>query len=189
VLVIIGIFAILGSLRHWEIDSLFVTALLTVIGFSTHDTIVIFDRIRENLRHRVKGESFDDLVNRSINQSFARSINTSFTVILTLTALLVFLWGGVTSHFIIALLAGVITGTYSSIFNASQLLVLWQRITGRDVTGRSLAPAKPARVREMKPLVEIPSNGGGADIGSAASQDELDAAAAKAKAKKRKRRY
>ena len=117
-------------------------------------------------------------MNRSINQSFARSINTSFTVILTLTALLVFLWGGITSHFIIALLAGVITGTYSSIFNASQLLVLWQRITGRDVTGRNLAPAGAARVREMKPLVEVPSNGGGAGDESAASQDAVAAAAA-----------
>lgn len=122
---LLGVFAILGYFLHWEIDSLFITALLTVIGFSTHDTIVIFDRIRENLRHRARGETFAEVTDRSIEQTFARSINTSVTVALTLVSLLVF--GGPTLRvFVTALLFGVVSGTYSSIFNASQLLVSWR---------------------------------------------------------------
>lgn len=153
--VIIGVFAMLGYFLNWEIDSLFVTALLTVIGFSTHDTIVIFDRIRENLRHRAKGEVFDSLVNKSILQSFARSINTSLTVVLTLVAMLVFGASNI-KHFVWALLIGVITGTYSSIFNASQLLVLWQRIAEkRPASGRPVADvslSRSTRALDLKPL-------------------------------------
>ena len=190
--VIIGIFAILGFFFGWEIDSLFVTALLTVIGFSTHDTIVIFDRIRENLRHRAKGEPFGALVNRSILQSFARSINTSFTVVLTLAVMLMF--GAVNiRHFVIALLIGVVSGTYSSIFNASQLLVLWQRLVEKEpVVSRALVegPVSRAEVRELKPIEaqEAPSDGGESPAapGSRASAASGDS---KAKAKKRKRRF
>ena len=87
VIVVVGIFAILGTLFGVQIDALFVTAMLTVIGFSVHDTIVVFDRIREN-KTRHAGEPFDQIVNHSILQTFGRSINTSFTVVLTLTALL-----------------------------------------------------------------------------------------------------
>jgi preprotein translocase subunit SecF len=117
---VIGVFSILGELFHVEIDALFVTAVLTVIGFSVHDTIVVFDRIRENLR-RQKG-SFEEIVNASILETVARSLNTSVTVILTLLAL--FLFGGQSiRNFVLALLIGVASGTYSSIFNASQLLV------------------------------------------------------------------
>lgn len=131
VLVVWGAFAILGYLFKWQIDSLFVTAMLTVIGFSVHDTIIIFDRMRENLQHRLKGESFSDLADRSIDQTIARSLNTSFTVVLTLVAL--FFWGGAIIHqFVGALLIGIISGTYSSIFNASVLLVLWKL---KDNTG------------------------------------------------------
>lgn len=123
-LLLIGIFAILGRFLGIEIDSLFVTAVLTVIGFSVHDTIVVFDRIRENLRHN-KGD-FEILVNNSILETLARSVNTSLTVILTLCALLLF--GGESIRlFILALLIGIISGTYSSIFNASCLLVTWQQ--------------------------------------------------------------
>ena len=191
VLVIIGTFAILGHFLGWEIDSLFVTALLTIIGFTTHDTIVIFDRIRENLRHRAKGEAFDGLVNKSILQSFARSINTSFTVILTLVALLIFGAGNI-HQFIVALLIGIVTGTYSSIFNASQLLVLWQRFTERS-SGRISDPSlrTTPKARELKPLVDVDSGNGGsgeADAAVAAKQTAA-AGAAKAKAKKRKRRF
>jgi preprotein translocase subunit SecF len=127
VLVVVGIFAILGHFFHVEIDSLFVTALLTVIGFSVHDTIVVFDRIRENLK-RVSGLSFDRIVNESILQTLDRSLNTSLTVVLVLLALLLF-GGDSIKWFVFALLIGVISGTYSSIFNASPLLVLWQELS------------------------------------------------------------
>ena len=124
VIVVLGIFAILGTLFNVEVDGLFVTAMLTVIGFSVHDTIVVFDRIREN-RSRHAGEPFAEIVNHSLLQTFGRSITTSFTVVLTLTTLLLF-GGAATSQFVLALLIGIISGTYSSIFNASPLLVVWQ---------------------------------------------------------------
>ena len=123
VIVVVGIFAMLGFFLGVEFDALFVTALLTIIGFSVHDTIVVFDRIREN-RIRHAGEPFGAIVNHSILQTIGRSINTSLTVVVTLAALL--LLGPVTIRtFTLALLIGVISGTYSSIFNASQLLVAW----------------------------------------------------------------
>jgi len=124
VIVVLGIFAILGTFLNVEVDGLFVTAMLTVIGFSVHDTIVVFDRIREN-RARHAGEPFAEIVNHSLLQTFGRSITTSFTVVLTLTALLLF-GGAATAQFVLALLIGIISGTYSSIFNASPLLVVWQ---------------------------------------------------------------
>ncbi|MEK6720565.1 MAG: protein translocase subunit SecF [Chloroflexota bacterium] len=123
VVVVLGVFAILGTFIGLEIDALFVTAMLTVIGFSVHDTIVVFDRIREN-RVRHVGEPFAEIVNHSILQTLGRSITTSFTVVLTLFALLLF-GGSATSEFVFALLIGIVSGTYSSIFNASPLLVVW----------------------------------------------------------------
>jgi preprotein translocase subunit SecF len=134
VLVLIGLFSIFGHFFAVEIDSLFVTAVLTVIGFSVHDTIVVFDRIRENLR-RVGGENFSEVVNDSILQTLDRSLNTSLTVILVLVAMLIF--GGETIRwFVVALLVGVISGTYSSIFNASPLLVVWQEILQKRRSSR-----------------------------------------------------
>ena len=124
VIVVVGLFAIMGTLFGVQIDALFVTAMLTVIGFSVHDTIVVYDRIREN-RARHAGEPFDAIVNHSILQTFGRSINTSFTVVLTLFALLLFA-GAAIKFFVLALLIGIVSGTYSSIFNASPLLVVWQ---------------------------------------------------------------
>lgn len=122
-LLLIGTFSLLGHFFGVEVDALFVTAVLTVIGFSVHDTIVVYDRIRENLRS--KRGSFDEIVNNSIIETLARSLNTSLTVLLTLLAL--FLFGGASiKTFVLALLIGIISGTYSSIFNASQLLVSWQ---------------------------------------------------------------
>jgi preprotein translocase subunit SecF len=123
VIVVVGAFAILGYFFGVEFDALFVTALLTVIGFSVHDSIVVFDRIRENrLRHA--GEPFGVIVNHSILQTMGRSINTSLTVVATTAALL--LLGPVSIQtFTLALLIGIISGTYSSIFNASQILVTW----------------------------------------------------------------
>jgi preprotein translocase SecF subunit len=123
VIVVVGSFAILGTFFHVEIDALFVTAMLTVIGFSVHDTIVVFDRIREN-KARHMGEPFEEIVNHSILQTFGRSITTSLTVLLTLLSL--FLFGGsAISDFVLALLIGIVIGTYSSIFVASPLLVDW----------------------------------------------------------------
>jgi preprotein translocase subunit SecF len=124
VAVVVGIFSILGWLRGIEVDALFVTALLTIIGFSVHDTIVVFDRIRENLGRRA-APTFEQIVNYSVVQTLVRSLNTSLTVVFTLLAL--FLFGGETiRYFVLALLIGVISGTYSSIFNASQILVVWE---------------------------------------------------------------
>lgn len=124
VLVIVGIEAILCRLFGWEVDSLFLTALLTVIGFSVHDTIVVFDRIREN-SNIYRKLPYETVVNHSIVQTMDRSINTSVTVMLTLLALTLF--GGITiRHFVLILLIGVFSGTYSSIFNASPILVVWE---------------------------------------------------------------
>ncbi len=123
-LIVLGIFSILGHYKGIEIDSLFVTAMLTVLGFSVHDTIVVFDRIRENLKVYA-GQSIDFVVNHSISQTLVRSLNTSLTVLFVLLALLLF--GGETiRYFVLALFIGVLAGTYSSIFVASPILVLWQ---------------------------------------------------------------
>jgi preprotein translocase subunit SecF len=116
-----GIFSILGHYLGVEIDLLFVTGLLTILGFSVHDTIVVFDRIRENLRKGV-GRGFEDTVNISINQTIVRSINTSLTVFLTLLAIFIF-GGESTKYFALLLMMGILFGTYSSIFVASSLLV------------------------------------------------------------------
>ncbi|MBI2863802.1 MAG: protein translocase subunit SecF [Chloroflexi bacterium] len=123
-LLVVGVFSILGKLFNIEVDSMFITALLTVIGFSVHDTIVVFDRIRENLRRGVNA-TFEEVVNHSLLQTIGRSLNTSLTVVFTLLAL--YLFGGVTIRsFVLALLVGIVSGTYSSIFNASMLLVVWE---------------------------------------------------------------
>lgn len=123
VLVVAGIFSLLGYFYNIKIDALFVTALLTIIGFSVHDTIVVFDRIRENLQ-KISGP-FEEIVNKSIYQTLGRSIRTSLTVLFTLLALIIF--GGETIRwFAIALFIGIFSGTYSSIFNAAPLLVIWE---------------------------------------------------------------
>ena len=137
VIVVVGLFAIFGTLFGVQIDALFVTAMLTVIGFSVHDTIVVYDRIREN-RARHAGEPFDRIVNHSILQTFGRSINTSLTVVVTLSALLLFA-GASIHYFVLALLIGIISGTYSSIFTASPLLVVWQLYDDRKRAERLAA--------------------------------------------------
>ena len=144
VLVVLGIFSILGAVANVEVDAPFVTAMLTIIGFSVHDTIVIFDRIRENLTRRT-GEPFETIVNHSILQSFVRSINTSFTVVLSLLAVFLFT-GQAIRFFVLAMLIGVISGTYSSIFNASQILVVWENHEVRKLLrrGRNSSAAKAA---------------------------------------------
>jgi preprotein translocase subunit SecF len=130
VLVVVGVEAIIGHFMGWQADSLFLTALLTVIGFSVHDTIVVFDRIRENsnIYRRV---GYETIVNHSIVQTLDRSINTQLTVMLTLLVLALF--GGISiRHFVVILLVGVFSGTYSSIFNASPILVVWENKEWRN---------------------------------------------------------
>lgn len=120
-----GLFAVLGHFKGVEIDILFITALLTTLGFSVHDTIVVFDRIRENLKKQI-GLSFDDTVEASIRQTITRSIITSTTVIFVLVALLIF-GPASTKYFSLTLIVGIIFGTYSSICLASPLLVTWHK--------------------------------------------------------------
>jgi protein-export membrane protein SecF len=130
VLVVIGMEAIIGHFLGWQADSLFLTALLTVIGFSVHDTIVVFDRIRENsnIYRRV---GYETVVNHSIVQTLDRSINTQLTVMLTLLALVLF--GGTSiRHFVIILVIGIFSGTYSSIFNAPPILTVWENKEWRN---------------------------------------------------------
>jgi preprotein translocase subunit SecF len=122
----IGLLTFLGHYLGVEADVNFIVAVLVVIGFSVHDTIVVFDRIRENLRLAPSSADFGALVNRSINETFARSVNTSLTLFIVLVAL--FILGAPTlKYFILAILVGTIAGTYSSIFVASPLLVIWQK--------------------------------------------------------------
>ena len=127
VLIPSGVFAALGRFRGVEVDALFVTALLTIVGFSVHDTIVVFDRTRENLRSGADGEHYGAIVNRSLNETMRRSLFTSLTVLLVLAAVLIF--GGVSTRwFALALMIGIVFGTYSSIFVASPILVVWNKM-------------------------------------------------------------
>ena len=122
---VVGVFSILGLFYGVQIDALFVTALLTVIGFSVHDTIVVFDRVRENLKYYSKKMTFGEIMNVSINQTLARSINTSLTTLITLAAL--YFFGGVTTKdFVLAMILGIAIGTYSSIFFCSSLIEIWE---------------------------------------------------------------
>lgn len=122
-----GLMALFGYLQGVEIGANFIVAILVVMGFSVHDTIVVFDRIRENLKlSREAGQDFPEVVNQSINQTIARSVNTSLALVLTLMALY-FFGPPALGYFILMILAGVLVGTYSSIFVASPLLVLWKR--------------------------------------------------------------
>lgn len=133
VLVPVGLFALLGHLRGAEVDSLFIVGLLTILGISINDTIVVFDRIRENLRiniDRNRREEFDHVVGKSIMQTLARSINTSLTVVIMLAALY-FVGPASTRDFALTLIVGMIAGTYSSIFLASPLLVAWEKFSRR----------------------------------------------------------
>ncbi len=126
ILIVIGVFAVIGYFTGQEIDILFITALLTVLGFSVHDTIVVYDRVREQVKRSEKKE-FADIVNDSVNQTLIRSINTSVTTLLVLAALYLF-GGGSIQYFVLALLVGIVAGTYSSVFIASPFLVTWHKI-------------------------------------------------------------
>ncbi|MGQ9865942.1 MAG: protein translocase subunit SecD [Pseudanabaenaceae cyanobacterium] len=135
--VTISVFSLLGLVANVTVDSLFIVAILTICGFSVNDTVVIYDRVRENAKALGATQTFGEVVNRSVNQSLSRSINTSLTTILPLVSILVF--GGATLQFFaLALIVGFLAGVYSSIFNASILLVWW-----RD-RGSTVAPSTPA---------------------------------------------
>jgi preprotein translocase SecF subunit len=137
ILVTVGLFSLAGLILGWEADALFLTALLTVIGFSVQDTIVVFDRIRENIPRR-RGEPFEMIANRSLLETLHRSLATQLNAIFVLIALLLF--GGATmKQFVAILLVGLLSGTYSSIFNAVPLLVAWQ--THKLIGRTSKAPA------------------------------------------------
>jgi preprotein translocase subunit SecF len=128
-IIVIGIYAALGHFFNIQVDAFFVTALLTILGFSVHDTIVVYDRIRERLKHYPR-QTFPEIVNESINSTLARSLNTSLTAVIVLVAL--YLFGGASiQHFVLALIIGIISGTYSSIFVASPFLLLGQKLLKR----------------------------------------------------------
>ncbi len=124
VIITIGIFSVLGNLYGWEVGAAFVAAILTILGYSINDTVVVFDRTRENLIRRT-ADTFESTVEQSIQQTFSRSVNTSVTTLLALIA--IFLFGGATTQpFALALIIGIAVGTYSSLFIASPLLVAWE---------------------------------------------------------------
>ncbi len=126
IIITVGFFTVLGKFYDMEVNASFIAALLTILGYSVNDTIVVFDRTRENLIHHI-GEDFEKIVEMSVNQTLTRSINTSLTVLLTLFTILIF--GGQTIRdFVLALIIGITFGTYSSIFLASPMLVLWHKI-------------------------------------------------------------
>jgi len=126
VLIVLGVFAVLGHFAGMEINTAFIAAILTVLGYSVNDTIIVFDRTRENLPK--SSQNFEDTVNVSVNQVLTRSINTSFSVILALLAILIF-GGDSIRDFALVLAVGVFVGTYSSIFIASPLIVVWEKLT------------------------------------------------------------
>lgn len=154
VLVVLGLWAIFGRLFQFKVDTLFLTAVLTVIGFSVHDTIVVFDRIRENLSRRTS-ESFETIADASLIQTMSRSLNTSLTVIFTLSALSLF-GGDTIREFTLALLIGIASGTYSSIFNASMILVVWENEEYRHWFGNWFGlvkdPVKPNQPSQRRQL-------------------------------------
>jgi preprotein translocase subunit SecF len=128
ILITVGVFSVLGRFGGVEVNSFFIAALLTILGYSVNDTIIIFDRIRENVLAG-KEDNFRDLVDRSINETLTRSLNTSFATLITLFAILI--WGGAsTFYFALALIVGITLGSYSSIFVASPLLIWWKEKRG-----------------------------------------------------------
>jgi preprotein translocase subunit SecF len=142
VLITVGVFAILGLVLHTEVDSLFIVALLTIVGFSVNDTVVIYDRVREVIKES-PGKHIDDVVDDAVNQTLTRSINTTLTVLLTLTS--IFLFGGETlKSFALALIIGFTMGAYSSIFIASTLLAFWRERTGKAILATAGAPSAEA---------------------------------------------
>ena len=136
VIFVVGVFSILGIFCDVQVDGLFLTAILTIIGYSINDTVVTFDRIRENLRYYGKKMSFGEIVDASVNQTLARSINTALTVFITLAAL--YFFGGVTTKdFVLAMMLGVVVGVYSSVFFCSMLVDFWEERKNKKVATAS----------------------------------------------------
>jgi len=188
VLIMIGGAAMLGYFLGWEINALFITALLTLVGFSINDTIVVYDRVRENLRQRARGETFATIVNRSLNQTLARSINTSLTLLLVLIALII--WGAVTQDlrfFYVAMLIGVVAGTYSSIFIASQLMVSWQ--SAREKLHQRQEAAAKATAAPTPPTQTAQPPSGSTSTATTAGSDAPRKKHRAQHVGKRKRRY
>ena len=186
-LFIIGMFAILGKVANWQIDSLFITGVLTIIGFSVHDTIVCFDRIRENLKYKFKQESFAELANRSINQTFTRSINTTVTTLFTILALMIygFMKGSSLNHFYVLMFAGMIIGTYSSLFIATQVLVDWVALaSNRKAKKSGSAPVNEGKVMVLKTKTELEAE---ESIAAKAQTQEAPAQVAPAEPKPKKK--
>jgi preprotein translocase subunit SecF len=156
VLVTMGVFALLGLVWQVEVDSLFIVALLTIVGFSVNDTVVIYDRVRETIKLN-PGLSIDEVVDEAVNQTLTRSINTTLTTLLSLVA--IFLFGGETlKYFALALIVGFIAGAYSSIFVASTLLAWWRnRSPSPQIVGD--AEAEIAPVEEVSPIIEAEFTG------------------------------
>ncbi|MDH5696496.1 MAG: protein translocase subunit SecF, partial [Dehalococcoidia bacterium] len=140
VLVVLGTFSILGAILGWEINLMFITGVLAVIGYSVNNTVVAFDRIRENLRKGMSPD-FEAVVNNSLVETLSRSLNTSLTTVFVILALLLFV-GASIQNFVIVLLIGIIAGTYSSLGIAPTLLIVWEK----GEWGRFLHPARPLRV-------------------------------------------
>lgn len=178
VIVITGIFAILGKIIGVEIDSLFITAILTIIGFSVNDTVVIYDRIRENMKLKKASETYEQVVNFSLLQTFARSINTTLTVLLSAAALLLFA-GPVIKYFSIAMLIGLFSGAYSSIFNAAQLLVVWDNFTKRRKVSSATIKEQMQNIPKLQKVSSIP--------GASLSSSEDKSQKKKQKGKQRRR--
>ena len=157
VLLVVGVFSILGKTLDFEINSFFITALLTVIGFSVHDSIVVFDRIRETVG-RGEGRNFTEMVNNSLLQTLGRSLNTSLTLIFAIVTLLL-IGGDSIREFLVAMLVGVATGVYSSVFFASQILVSWDEgdipRVFRKLTGRPARAVK--RAEQFEPPEALPA--------------------------------
>ena len=149
VLLVVGVFSILGKTLDFEVNSFFITALLTVIGFSVHDSIVVFDRIRETVA-RGEGRNFAEMVNNSLLQTLGRSLNTSLTLIFAIVALLL-MGGSSIRDFLIAMLAGTVTGVYSSVFVASQILVSWDEGDVPRIFRRILGRREPEEEYEGEP--------------------------------------
>ena len=180
VVVVIGTAGVVGFLLGWEISALFITAMLTVASFSVHDTVVIFDRIRENLKRPHKGETFEHLCNRSITQSFARSLNTSMTAIVTLIILIAVGTPTPELKFMcVAMLTGIVIGTYSSIFNATPILYLWDKAVIKmkgEEAGLMLEAENHVKMVQMMQAQSAPAGGtpgAPADAGNASAYGQV----------------
>jgi preprotein translocase subunit SecF len=145
ILVTVGLFSLFGRLFGWEMNLMFITGILGIVGVSLDNTIVVFDRMRENQKMGVSAD-FEVVVNRSQIETLGRSFNTSFTILIALIALLLFI-GGTIQNFVIVLLIGLIAGTFDSVFVAPGLLVVWNKHEWGRFIGRKPAPAAPARAR------------------------------------------